>query len=115
MKNKVAFGESSCRELYSGCCYGSHAEMDAIRKLPTSKNKRKISIDLIVIRVAKNGLLKNSAPCSKCLDHMQKLCLTTAYKIKYIYYSEADGTLVKTKFAQLLNSESKHISGRFRK
>ncbi len=87
-------------------------EMDAIRKLPrTAPNSRKISIDLIIIRIAKNGSLKSSAPCSKCLKHMDKLSLTSAYRVKHIYYSEA---VVKAKFKTLLNSENKHISYRFR-
>ena len=114
MKKKVAFGESSTRKQRSGCCYGSHAEMDAIRKLPPTYGKRKILIDLIVIRVTKNGSLKSSHPCSKCLLHLQNLCLKTSYKLKYIYYSDETGQINKIKFTKLLLS-NEYISSRFRK
>lgn len=88
--------------------------MDAIRKLPPTNGNRKILIDLIVIRVAKNGSLKSSHPCSKCLLHLHNLCLKTNYKLKYIYYSDENGQINKVKFTKLLLSEE-YISSRFRK
>jgi cytidine deaminase len=112
---KVAIGENSMREAHTGCCYGSHAEMDAIRKLPPRYgSKRKTTVDLVVVRVGKNGNLKNSAPCCKCLEHLNRLNLKTSYKLKYIYYSDATGNVIKIKFTDLLLSEHKHFSLRFR-
>ena len=70
---KRLIGENSTREAYSGCCYNSHAEMDAIRKLPPVYDNKKHNISLIVVRVQKNGCLKNSTPCFKCIEHMNKL------------------------------------------
>ncbi len=113
MKKKVAFGENSTREHHSGCCYGSHAEMEAIRKLPPTRGSRNIHIDLIVIRISKSGLLKNSQPCSKCLEYLHNLCLKTSYKIKHVYYSDSTGQIVKTKFDRLLSND-RYISSGFR-
>jgi cytidine deaminase len=115
MKKKMAFGENSSREFRAGCCYGEHAEAVAVGNLPITRTKRNIPIDIIVVRISKSGKLKSSAPCSKCLQHMQKLCETTGYKIKCIYYSDADGNLVKAKFLDLITSSGQHISRRFRK
>lgn len=102
------------REARSGCCYGSHAEMDAIRKLPPKYGSRKILVDLVVIRVGKNGSLKNSAPCCKCLEHLTRMNKKTAYTLRYVYYSDATGNITKAKFSDLLLSDEKHMSLRFR-
>jgi hypothetical protein len=47
--------------------------MDAIRKLPPVYGSRDMTVDLVVIRVGKDGSLKNSCPCSKCLEHLNKM------------------------------------------
>ena len=88
--------------------------MDAIRKLPPVYNNRTINVDLIVIRVGKNGSLKNSAPCFKCIEHLNRMNLKTNYKLKYIYYSDSTGNVKKVKFIELLKSDEKHMSLRFR-
>lgn len=88
--------------------------MDAIRKLPPVYKNRTINLDLIVIRVGKNGSLKNSAPCFKCLEHLNRMNSKTNYKLKYIYYSDATGNVKKVKFTELLKSNEKHMSLRFR-
>ena len=88
--------------------------MDAIRKLPPKYGSRKIPVDLLVIRVGKNGSLKNSAPCCKCLEHLTRLNAKTPYNLRYIYYSDATGNITKIKFTKLLLSDDKHMSLRFR-
>lgn len=112
----MTFGENSVREARSGCCFGIHAEMDAIRKLPPLQFKRKKKIlNLIVIRVDKNGLLKNSAPCSMCIKHMENLNNTTSYKIQNVCYSNEIGNIVMMKFNTLKYSSENHVSMRFRR
>ena len=102
------------REARRGCCYGLHAEMDAIRRLPPKTHKRQILVDLVVVRVSKNGSLKNSAPCYKCIEHLNRLNKKTNYKVRHIYYSDQTGNIVKKKFVDLLNATDKHMSWRFR-
>ncbi len=50
----VAMGENSTREAYDGCCYNTHAEMDAIRRLPPLNLRgRKKVITLLVVQFDK--------------------------------------------------------------
>jgi len=115
-EKKMIIGENSTREARNGCCYGLHAEMDAIRKLPPLQFQRKKKvIDLIIIRVGKNGNLKNSVPCAMCIRHMNRLNGSTSYKIRNVYYSNKNGNITMTKFSTLSNSPEQYVSQRFRK
>lgn len=116
---ELARGYNSYREYYHGCCYGRHAETDAICKLEKNpfdkynkykKGSKKINVDLIVISVSKTGVLSNSKPCAKCIHHLSKM---KYHKVKNVFYSTPDG-IVQIKFTQLLTEISKHISYRFR-
>lgn len=112
----LAFGENSVREAYAGCGYGLHAEMDAIRKLPPNYNRRKRrEIDLVVIRVDRFGCMKASKPCFMCIRHMNRLNISSGYRIGNVYYSTENGDITSCKFSDLLESEDKHVSFRFRK
>ena len=105
-------GANTKREVYPGCCYGQHAEMAAIKKLrPSYKSNNKIVLKLIVVRVDGCGNLKNSMPCEKCLIYLSKI---RGYKIKYVYYSINDGSIVRVRFTDLLYSDNIHISRRFK-
>lgn len=88
--------------------------MDAIRKLPPRRGTRMIPVDLVILRIARNGSLKNSAPCFKCIEHLDRLNKKTTYRLRYIYYSDISGNITKIKFTTLYFSEQKHVSMRFR-
>jgi hypothetical protein len=103
------------RELYEGCCYGRHAEMDVIQKLfKNNKIKRQRNITLIVIRIDKDGNLRNSMPCSKCIDYMLTSNQRRLHRIVNIYYSNADGDVELTTLGKLKETHSGHLSKRFR-
>lgn len=86
--------------------------MDAIKHLPKKENKKKkININLIVIKVDLNGNLKNSKPCCKCIKFLDRI---KNYKIKYVFYSGKHGSIECAKFKDLKNDPNKHISSRFR-
>ena len=74
--------------------------MKKLDRLYKYKSKRKVKkdIDLIVIRIGKLGDLKDSRPCGKCLEHLYNL---KTFRIKYIYYSTNDGTIIRAKFTDL--------------
>jgi cytidine deaminase len=72
-----------------------HAEVAAINNL--HKTKKKIKIDIIVIRINKSGNLCNSEPCLSCLKYMEKHLLDRNYILKNIYYSDNNSNIVKTK------------------
>ncbi len=109
---KVASGTNSEREMWKGCNYGRHAEVEAMLRLPPPTKKMRLKwINLIVIRVDKSGALKNSRPCIKCIEHLSNM---KSYKLKYVFYSDDTGSIVKQKFSQLVQDENKHISRRFK-
>lgn len=113
---KYTVSENSVREMRNGCCYGLHAEMAAIKKLPPLRLRgKKQIINLIVIRINKNGLLKNSAPCFMCIKHMEWINRNTSYKINNVYYSYDDGVIVVKRLNELIDSSVKHVSRRFNK
>ena len=108
-------GENSTRQARNGCCYNMHAEMDIIRKLPPLKFKaKKTNINLIVIRVDKFGLLKNSTPCSMCIKYMERTNVLTSYKINNIYYSDQNGNIIIRKLNELMDAPNKYITTRFK-
>jgi cytidine deaminase len=104
-------GNNSTREYYRGCCYGCHAEVSAMKKLPPNKNKKRKIINLLVIRVNNGGNLRNSKPCAKCIEKLGRI---PGYKVKNVYYSNKTGDIVMEKYNSLANSTNKHVSGRFR-
>ena len=77
-----------------------HAEIDAAKKLPYIKNKRrKKIIDLLVIRMTRNRTLKMSEPCHHCIKYLNNM---KNYKVRYVYYSRNDQTIVRKSFHDLL-------------
>ena len=110
----ISIGENSTREAWCGANFGRHAEMDAIRRLPRRmpRSKQKY-IDLIVIRIDLQGNLKNSKPCSKCIEYMSRLP-SKSYRVEYVYYSDSNGNIIKVKFSKLMLCDDVHISRRFK-
>jgi hypothetical protein len=56
---------------------------------------------IMVVRIGKDGNLRNSRPCNHCLETMIK------YKIKRIVYSTEEGSIVSEKPE---NMEKTHVS-----
>ena len=111
---KLSVGFNSNREMYSGCGYGSHSEMDVLRKLKPMRTSRLTKIDIYVIRVNKRGERKNSKPCSKCVKHMAN-AIKKGYMVVDIYFSDINGDIVKTKFSHLYHSHDQFVSTYFRR
>jgi hypothetical protein len=80
-----------------------HAEYDLINKLNRIPNVKTNRIDILVIKLSKNGYLGSSKPCMHCLNIMYK----SKYKIRYIYYSNNNREIVREKFTQM---DTNHIS-----
>ena len=79
-----------------------HAEIDAMSRLPYYFNnkKRKKKLDLIVIRINLHGELRQSKPCIHCIKYLNRM---KNYTIRYVYYSNNDGLIVRTNFNTLYN------------
>jgi deoxycytidylate deaminase len=80
-KNKLLCYNTSC---------STHAEMAAILSL-----KRQKADTLLVIRVGKDGTLRDSKPCQFCYQFIYK------NNIKKIYYSTNNQDIVFTKLSRL--------------
>jgi tRNA(Arg) A34 adenosine deaminase TadA len=75
-----------------------HAEITVFERLPKKKVR---GMDILVIRINKNLALRNSRPCSQCIDKLSKL------GIRKVYYSNEDGNIVWEFVEQM---EKTHIS-----
>jgi len=67
-------------------------------------------IDLISIRISKNGKLGESRPCYNCILSLNHFGLN----FKNIYYSTSNGDIKKESFDELVNSDKIHVSSGYR-
>lgn len=100
------YGINRVRPLNSNNC-SIHAENDLMMKLPINFGKTK-TINLLVIRISDDEL-RNSKPCGDCIFRMKKFMNKKNYNIKFIFYSNDDGSISKTRFTSLDSEENKHI------
>lgn len=99
----------NCNEAYKNM-YSRHAEMDALSKVSTLKNKPK-KVDIIVIKLSISGLMSYSRPCYFCLLQLSK----SNFNIRYAYYSNHDGSMVKEIFNKMIDSPMTCVSSGERK
>ena len=109
--NNTIIGENSFRYL-NGCNnkVSIHAEMDALNKLFIMKKMRRVKktkMDLVVIRINRNGKLCESAPCYHCTQELLKNNLIVIDKL---YYSTIYGNIVCIKFDDWIKYGLPHIS-----
>ena len=85
----LCIGYNHLRNCYNGkcVCFSTHAEMDVIHKA-LRHNMDLNNCTIAVIRMGRDGTLKNSRPCNHCLDSMK------FHRIKKIMYSTDDGTIM---------------------
>ena len=83
-------GNNHLRNSYNNecVCFSTHAEMDVLHKVLKDHCTRSFKefIDLkkysiVVVRIGRDGHIKNSRPCNQCLEIMCK------YHIKKVIYS----------------------------
>jgi len=102
---KVCIGNNHLRNSYNGrcTCFSTHAEMDVLYRTIKSKNTTNLSnYTIVVLRISKEGNIKNSRPCNQCLETMIK------YRIKKIIWSTDSGTFncEKPQSMELLHTSS---------
>lgn len=88
-----------------------HAEDAGMNKFNRINNHRRIinrsdTLDILVIRISRSGILGNSRPCRNCIRRLSKI----GYKIKHVYYTTNDGSIVREKFDQMLGSPLTRLS-----
>ena len=90
---------------------GYHAEYDAINKLVINKKRLK-SINILVVRFNGSNKIQSSKPCYNCINTIKNEPCKKGYKIKYVYYSNEDESIIKSNIKEL---DSVHISRGFRR
>lgn len=109
--NIVAYGANKHYDMNRT----THAEHDAILKLPYRKDKKHCKlINVAVIKTSKTGYLGYSKPCFNCMLNMKELAPLMGYKIKWIYYSDENGELQRTKLKDLFSDGDFHLSSYYR-
>lgn len=89
----------------------SHAEENAIRKLPTLPRKSRLKkVDMLVIRTNREGLLGSSKPCANCIWLMANKLPEKGYTLNRVYYSETGGSISCIPFHRLAQDDDCHVS-----
>ncbi len=115
-KKKLSTGINSTREVYRGCGYGKHAEMDAIWKLPRLPCKKKpVGIDILVIKIKRDGSRSQSRPCQKCCEFMYIVAPKKGYIVRTIYYSVDSETIESIQFPKLWDQRDLYVSTGFKR
>jgi cytidine deaminase len=97
-----------------GTAPGTHAEINAVNKLPRlGSNKKNKIISLLIVRISKTNNIQNSKPCNNCIQKMKYLPGLKGYKLKYIYYSDEAGNIIKTTLKNL-ETDEQHYSNYYR-
>lgn len=111
----VSYGENMVRQA-SCNKWTTHAEDNAIRKLPVMPRKKNLKkVDLLVIRTSKTGMLGNSKPCIHCLILLQNKLPEKGYKLQTVYYTDTGGVIHETSLRALLADEDNmHVSRYYR-
>lgn len=103
-------GENSDKPLYSNSKIKTHAEMDALNKVKGLLKCQKIKknkMNLLVIRVNKQGELCESAPCFHCTKELSN---NKCVQIDKLYYSKSDGSITCVKFNDWTSYGTSHVS-----
>ena len=123
--NHIAYIFNDKKNIFNALSYGinmydtqknigsrhKHSEAVAIDNLPILPNKKHLKqINILVIRTSMLGKIGMSKPCIKCILDMNTIPQKKGYIIKYIYYSDRDGQIIRTTVKELLNSQDFHIS-----
>ena len=78
--------------------------MEDMIKQKKIKNKK---MDLIVLRVTKNGKLSQSAPCFHCTFQLSN---SNLININRLYYSASENTIDCIKFSDWISKGTNHVS-----
>lgn len=106
-----SYGENHYNNPADPACSSIHAEANAMKKLlPLPRQKKLKKVDLLVIRVSKNGQFGNSKPCIHCILKLSKNLPEKGYSLRDVYYTNESGSIVCTRFNELLHETNPHVS-----
>lgn len=92
--------------------YSIHAEINMLKKIQKCGyiNRRK-NYDIIVVRVSLRGKFGNSRPCFHCIVDLLN---NNHIKIRYVYYSNSKGEIVREKLSEMLLFDQSKISSGYK-
>ena len=96
--NILRYGENTIRNNIP-----EHAEINALKKLPTNEGKKLIPISLFVLKTTLKGTIGNSKPCARCVIIMNEFPSSIGYKLINIYFTVSDDHIEKMKLSELMN------------
>lgn len=102
----ISVGENSERIRRGTHNINLHAEIDALNKVNSNIDKKRKRFDLLVLRINKSGDLCESAPCLNCTNELKK---NNNVKIKKLYFSRYDGTIIVINFSDWCNTSTEHF------
>lgn len=106
-----SYGENQYNNPNDPSCSSIHAEANAMKKLlPLPRQKKLKKVDLLVIRVSKNGQYGNSKPCIHCILNLHKNLPDKGYSLRDVYYTDEHGKIVSIRFNELMYETTPHIS-----
>jgi hypothetical protein len=108
-KNIALKAENTERKTQQ-CPISTHAEMALLQKLSErfyrlhGKRKPKPTIDILVVRFSKEGVLGYSHPCAHCLKRLQSN--KWPFRVRHVYYTLCPGIIVRERTSQMIGSLS---------
>lgn len=91
-----------------------HAEMAALRNLPSRRHMMPQKVDMMVIRITSTGKLGMSMPCIRCVIDMHEMAPVIGYRIDKVYYSTQSGDIECQKLRHLIEQGKFHVSAYYR-
>lgn len=81
--------------------FSIHAEENLMKKIGNGSPRKLKYVDILVIRVTRNGDLVASKPCCRCLQSMIK-SYNNGVKVRSVFYSDDTGSIIKKDIRTLL-------------
>jgi deoxycytidylate deaminase len=102
--------------LKKGAHSSIHAEQNAIYKIKRHNNQsqfitKRDKLDIMVVRLSKNGTFGYSRPCRNCIMRLMRCNL----QINNVYYTDIKGTIKMEKLSTMLDSSLTKLSSGDRK
>lgn len=109
-KNISVMGINNPSPRYNNNKISTHAEINVLQKLSRKMilyHKKKMVVNLYVIKIDKEGNLKNSKPCKHCCIEMSK---NKKININKIFFSNEFGKIESHYFNSWYKENLNHIS-----
>lgn len=88
-------------------CPSVHAEVNAISRLIKPGIKKRIKLNMFILRASKTGLIGNAIPCKHCLEFLKSDMISNLFAINKITFSCDRSNFITKKMIDISNE---HVS-----